>query len=247
MLIKPFWDESHLLETFLWRKQRWEIPRVSWDHKFLGHKIWMNLIIGLLFPKMQRSVFRGAGLQACRLTCELEQLEILSSIHSKLHFSEKLVEGLHGQSLSHALTKETLIQQELTPKKKRENKNKRKNTVSVSVQRIYLGTFCQIPKIPRSTRMVAWLCWSLQANHESKDRGSLSLATSGVCFWCLEGWRLLLESSPHKLCFFPKKILRVFFPKTAKTVQDVQTDCWEPPIWCTWNDFSCHHSPLDSV
>lgn len=103
--------------------------------------------------------FQGAGLQACRLTCELEQLEILSSIHSKLHFSEKLVEGLHGQSLSHALTKETLIQQELTPsKKKRENKNKRKNTVSVSVQRIYLGTFCQIPKIPRSTRMVAWLC-----------------------------------------------------------------------------------------
>ena len=99
-------------------------------------------------------------------------------------------------------------------KKKRENK--RKNTVSVSVQRIYLGTFCQIPKIPRSTRMVAWLCWSLQANHESKDRGSLSLATSGVCFWCLEGWRLLLESSPHKLCFFPKRFCGFCPPKLPK-------------------------------
>ena len=33
-------------------------------------------------------------------TCEFKQLEILSSIHSKLHFSEKLVEGLHGQLLS---------------------------------------------------------------------------------------------------------------------------------------------------
>ena len=63
--------------------------------------------------------------------------------------------------------------------------------------------------------------------------------------WRGEGF--YLNHLPTSYASFLKRFCGFLFPKTAKTVQDVQTDCWEPRIWCTWNEFSCHHSPLDSV
>ena len=152
------WDESHLLETFWRKKEIQKFTRALRSQVFGPQNLddfFFLSSLGFCFQRC-KGVFEeclGAGLQACRLTCELEQLEILSSIHSKLHFCEKLVEGLHGQSLSQ---KRPSLTHPL--KKKTREKNKRKNTVSVSVPRIYLGTYYQIPKIPRSKRMVAWLC-----------------------------------------------------------------------------------------
>ena len=146
---------------------------------------------------------------------------------------------------SHMLSQKRPSFNKNSPQKKNE-RTKGKTLFQFRCNEFIWVRFAKSQRSPRSTRMVAWLCWSLQANHESKDRGSLSLATSGVCFWCLEGWRLLLESSPHKLCFFLKDSAG-FVPQNCQNCPRCPTDWWEPRIWYTWNEFSCHHSPLDSV